>query len=182
MRNPWHKTGRAEEDHQVHLDSEGCQKGELPDNVNASGGHGQVMWKTEFPDTLGGMKKKLLMTSALVLLTVPAVASCASSSATKDTTAIMSLTPVSQVIDVRTPEEFAAGHVQGATNIDVESGAFEAALAGLDKEAPFTIYCRSGRRSAIAADLMAKAGFTQVTDLGTLESAATSLSLPIVTN
>ena len=140
------------------------------------------MWRTEFLDTLGGMKKKLLMTSALVLLTVPAVASCASSSATKDTTAIMSLTPVSQVIDVRTPEEFAAGHVQGATNLDVESGAFEAAFAGLDKEAPFSLYCRSGRRSAIAADLMAKAGFTQVTDLGTLESAATSLSLPIVTN
>lgn len=182
MLNSRHKAGRSEEGHQVHLDPEGCQEGELPGNVNAAVGHGQVMWKAEFPDTLGGMKKKLLMTSALVLLTVPAVASCASSSATKDTTAIMSLTPVSQVIDVRTPEEFAAGHVQGATNIDVESGAFEAALAGLDKEAPFTIYCRSGRRSAIAADLMAKAGFTQVTDLGTLESAATSLSLPIVTN
>jgi phage shock protein E len=140
------------------------------------------MWNREFLDTLGGMKKRYLMALVTVVLTTPAIASCASSSTTKDTVAIMSLTPVSQVIDVRTPEEFAAGHVQGATNLDVESGAFEAALAGLDKEAPFTLYCRSGRRSAIAADLMAKAGFTQVTDLGTLESAATSLSLPIVTN
>ena len=140
------------------------------------------MWKAGCTDTLGGMKKKLLMTTALALLAVPAMASCASSSATKDTTAIMSLTPVSQVIDVRTAEEFAAGHVQGAINLDVENGAFEAALNGLDKEAQFSLYCRSGRRSAIAADLMAKAGFTKVTDLGTLESAATSLSLPIVTN
>ena len=182
MLHPRYKTHRPEEGHQVRSHPESCEEGELPGHVNSVGGNGQVMWKVEFPDTLGGMKKKLLMTSALVLLTVPVVASCASSSATKDTTAIMSLTPVSQVIDVRTPEEFAAGHVQGATNIDVESGAFEAALAGLDKEAPFSLYCRSGRRSAIAADLMAKAGFTKVTDLGTLESAATSLSLPIVTN
>ena len=182
MFNPWHKTHRPKEGHQVRSSPESCKEGELPGHVNPVGRHSQVMWKAEFSDTLGGMKKKLLMTSALVLLAVPAVASCASSSATKDTIAIMSLTPVSQVIDVRTPEEFAAGHVQGATNIDVESGAFIAALAGLDKEAPFSLYCRSGRRSAIAADLMAKAGFTKVTDLGTLESAATSLSLPIVTN
>ena len=93
----------------------------------------------------------------------------------------MSLTPVSKLIDVRTAEEFAEGHVQGAQNVDVESGAFEAFIASLDKEASYSLYCRSGRRSAIAANLMAQAGFTKVTDLGDLESAATTLGLPIVT-
>jgi rhodanese-related sulfurtransferase len=54
-------------------------------------------------------------------------------------------------------------------------------IASLDKEASYSLYCRSGRRSAIAANLMAQAGFTKVTDLGDLESAATTLGLPIVT-
>lgn len=133
-------------------------------------------------DTLGGMKKKHLIAVALVALVVPVASSCASSSAEKDTIAIMSLTPVSTVIDVRTAEEFAEGHVQGAKNLDIENGSFEAALAGLDKDASYSLYCRSGRRSAIAVDLMIKAGFTKVSDLGSLESAATSLSLPITTN
>ena len=133
-------------------------------------------------DTLGGMKKKHLIGVALVAMAVPVASSCASSSAEKDTIAIMSLTPVSTVIDVRTAEEFAEGHVQGAKNLDVENGSFEAALAGLDKDASYSLYCRSGRRSAIAVDLMIKAGFTKVSDLGSLESAATSLSLPITTN
>ena len=133
-------------------------------------------------DTLGGMKKRNLLVAALVVVATPLVASCSSSSATKDTIAVMSLTPVSTVIDVRSAPEFAEGHVQGATNLDLENGTFEAALAGLDKDAPYSLYCRSGRRSAIAADLMAKAGFTKVTDLGSVESAATSLSLPITTN
>ena len=94
----------------------------------------------------------------------------------------MSLSPATKVIDVRDATEFASGHVQGAINLNVENGDLEAAFAGLDKEAGYTVYCRSGRRSAIAADLMAKAGFTKVTDLGALEDAAKSLSLPIVTN
>jgi rhodanese-related sulfurtransferase len=45
----------------------------------------------------------------------------------------------------------------------------------------YALYCRSGRRSAIAAELMATAGFTEVRDLGELETAAQSLGLPIVT-
>jgi rhodanese-related sulfurtransferase len=70
------------------------------------------------------------------------------------------------VIDVRTPAEYAAGHVAGAQNIDVESGDFATKISTLDKEASYLLYCRSGRRSAIAADEMAKAGFTDVVDGG----------------
>jgi phage shock protein E len=64
------------------------------------------------------------------------------------------------VIDVRTPSEFAAGHVAGARNIDVEAADFGS------KNAPYLLYCRSGRRSALAADQMKQAGFTDVVDAG----------------
>ena len=93
----------------------------------------------------------------------------------------MSLTPASVVIDIRTAAEFAEGHVQGAINLDVESGAFQAKLSSLDKSVGYALYCRSGRRSAIAAELMATAGFTEVRDFGELETAAQSLGLPIIT-
>ena len=93
----------------------------------------------------------------------------------------MSHTPAPVVVDVRTAAEFAEGHVQGAINLDVENEAFQAKLSSLDKSVGHALYCRSGRRSAIAAELMATAGFSEVRDLGTLETAAHSLGLPITT-
>ena len=135
-------------------------------------------------DTLGGMNKTRLIALALatVLVGTPALSSCGSGgSASEDTVARMKLTPAARVIDVRTPGEFTEGHVQGATNIDVESTDFAGSIASLDKSAAYSVYCRSGRRSAIAVDLMQKAGFTNVTDLGGMEDAAKVLNLPIVT-
>jgi len=73
------------------------------------------------------------------------------------------------VIDVRTPAEFAAGHVAGAQNIDVEAGDFATRIASLDKGGAYLLYCRTGRRSALAAAEMAKAGFTNVVDAGGFE-------------
>lgn len=70
-----------------------------------------------------------------------------------------------QVIDVRTPAEYAAGHVSGAVNIDVESPDFTAQLAELDKSGTYYVYCRSGRRSGIATQQMADAGFVSVVNL-----------------
>lgn len=68
------------------------------------------------------------------------------------------------VIDVRTPEEFAAGHVVGALNINVEAPDFADRIASLDKAAPYLVYCRTGRRSAIAVETMKGAGFTDLVD------------------
>jgi rhodanese-related sulfurtransferase len=73
------------------------------------------------------------------------------------------------VIDVRTQAEYATGHIENSLNLDVESGALEASLATLDKQSTYLIYCRSGRRSAIAADLMRSQGF-EVLDAGSLEN------------
>lgn len=113
------------------------------------------------------------------------VAGCSSSAAseTSDTTIVdVALIPASRVIDVRTAEEFAEGHVKGARNLDLRNGDFQATLAELDKDQSYSVYCRSGNRSATAVELMRNAGFTNVVDLGALEEAAQSLALPIVQN
>jgi phage shock protein E len=73
------------------------------------------------------------------------------------------------VIDVRTPEEFAQGHLAEAVNIPVEAADFGERIDDLDHAGAYLVYCRSGRRSAIAADVMAKAGFTDVVDAGGME-------------
>lgn len=72
------------------------------------------------------------------------------------------------VIDVRTPTEYAAGHIAGAQNIDVEAADFGSKIASLDKSAPYLVYCHSGRRSGNAATQMASAGFTDIVDGGAM--------------
>ena len=83
------------------------------------------------------------------------------------------------IIDVRTAPEFAAGHLEDAINIDVESGAFSAGIADLDPSAMYVVYCQSGRRSAIAAAAMVEAGFTQVYDMGGIQDWMAA-GLPVV--
>ena len=73
------------------------------------------------------------------------------------------------VIDVRTPEEYAGGHIDGAINLDVQSGAFSSEIAKLDPAAAYIVYCQSGRRSAIAAATMVAAGFGDVHDMGGIQ-------------
>lgn len=86
------------------------------------------------------------------------------------------------VIDVRTPAEFAEGHLEGALNADVSGLDFETQLADLDPEGIYAVYCRSGNRSAQAASVMTEAGFTDVIDLGSLNEAAQATDLPIVSD
>lgn len=62
------------------------------------------------------------------------------------------------VIDVRTPEEFAAGHVEGAINVNLQDPAFATRIAELDKNDTYLVYCRSGNRSATAATKMRSIG------------------------
>nr|NLD40023.1 rhodanese-like domain-containing protein [Actinomycetales bacterium] len=66
------------------------------------------------------------------------------------------------VIDVRTPEEFATGHLRGAININLESPEFAAEIGKLDKEGTYALYCRSANRSRIAENAMVADGFTSV--------------------
>lgn len=86
------------------------------------------------------------------------------------------------VLDVRTPGEFATGHIQGAINIDVEGSTFDSQIAELDKSKEYAIYCRSGRRSAVAAEKMAGAGFTKLTNLESGVIAWQGAGYPLVNN
>ena len=66
------------------------------------------------------------------------------------------------IVDVRTPEEFAAGHLQGAVNLDVSASTFDSQISALDKDVVYAVYCRSGNRSTIAVGKMSDAGFTNL--------------------
>ena len=64
------------------------------------------------------------------------------------------------ILDVRTPDEYADGHIEGAINLDwLNSEAFNEGEAKLDKSKTYYIYCRSGRRSNAAASKMQNDGF-----------------------
>ena len=130
--------------------------------------------------TLGGMRSvsRGLAAAALGLALVAGTAACSSDSA-GSSSAVSTVAPSdaaaliddgATVIDVRTPAEFAAGHIPGALNINVESGSFAEEIAELEQSETYVVYCRTGRRSALAADQMAEAGFTTVKDLGGLSS------------
>lgn len=84
------------------------------------------------------------------------------------------------VVDVRTPAEFAEGHLEGAVNIDLQSGSFEQQIAALSADGSYLVYCRSGNRSAQAVGIMAELGFEAVVDAGGLQSASQLTGLPVV--
>ena len=69
------------------------------------------------------------------------------------------------VLDVRTPKEFAQGHIAQAQNIDFNSPAFESELAKLERGASYVVHCASGKRSTAALATLQKLGFTKVTHL-----------------
>ena len=86
------------------------------------------------------------------------------------------------IIDVRTPEEFAAGHLDGAVLIDFRDAAFDQNISALSPDASYIVYCRSGNRSAQAAQRMKAVGINDITDLGSLENASAETGIKIVTN
>jgi len=69
------------------------------------------------------------------------------------------------LIDVRTPQEFETGFLDGATNIDFRSENFDSAISQLDKSKTIFLYCASGGRSEETAQLLANKGFTSIQEL-----------------
>lgn len=136
-------------------------------------------------DTLGGMQMRRFAPIALAgaLILTPALAACGSSTEAAPAPTTSASQPASPVrvgvpewmqaaqspgtviIDVRTPEEFNSGHVQGALNIPVESADFAAQVSALDPGTTYAIYCRSGNRSAVATAEMGSMGFMHLYDL-----------------
>jgi phage shock protein E len=71
------------------------------------------------------------------------------------------------LVDVRTPEEFAAGHIAGATNVPLQKLPEEAKHLA-EEHKPIVVYCRSGLRSGAARRLLRQAGIAHVYDLGAM--------------
>ena len=70
------------------------------------------------------------------------------------------------VIDARTADEYASGHIAGALNVDVLEDDFRDRVQDLDRDEPVYIYCRSGNRSGRAATIMEEMGFSNVVNAG----------------
>ena len=73
--------------------------------------------------------------------------------------------PTAKLIDIRTPEEFQAGAIEGFVNMDFYADDFEAQLQNLNKEQATFIYCRSGGRSGKTLKKMRGMGFQEVYEL-----------------
>ena len=124
-------------------------------------------------------------TTVLVLLVLGlgcALAGCARSGRSEAaadvvpaTEAVAAIEDGAAVIDVRTPEEFADGHLDGARNIDVSAGDFESRIEELDRDGSYVVYCRTGSRAAAAVRTMLDAGFTDVVNGGGYEDLAAEL-------
>jgi len=74
------------------------------------------------------------------------------------------------LIDVRTPEEYSAGHLKYAKNIDFKSADFKAQIEKLDRNKPVYLYCRTGNRSGKALDTLKSVGFKESYNIGGFEN------------
>lgn len=117
------------------------------------------------------MKKLLpsLLSFALLLGT----ASCAQAQTTPTVTPAQAQQQLAKpgvvLLDVRTPSEFAAGHLQGARNVNFLSTDFADQVAKLDPNATYVLYCKSGNRAGQAGTLMLQKGFKNVSNAGGFE-------------
>lgn len=86
-----------------------------------------------------------------------------------------------QILDVRTSDEYANGHIEGAILADITSDAFQNAVAKLDKSKTVYVYCLSGSRSSSAAGQLQAMGFKSVVNLSGGMLAWQSANLPVST-
>ncbi|WP_233251991.1 rhodanese-like domain-containing protein [Limnohabitans sp. Jir72] len=83
------------------------------------------------------------------------------------------------IIDVRSPGEFATGHVRGSVNIPLDRFAQVIAEAVPDKSAPVILCCASGGRSGMACNYMQRMGYQQVSNGGSAGAVSMQFGLPI---
>lgn len=84
------------------------------------------------------------------------------------------------LLDVRTPDEWNAGHLKDAVHIDWYGADFKQRVANLDKSKPVLVYCAAGGRSGKAQDVMLDLGFKRVVNLEGGYTAWTAAGLPVV--
>ena len=117
---------------------------------------------------------KILSAAFIAAIAVTGLTSCAAEEP-------IDMSQYAAVIDVRTPAETSAGHLDGSLLFDVQGPAFMASLETLDKSANYYIYCRSGNRSGQAIQIMKDAGFTgELANGGSLANAASETGIAVV--
>ncbi|MDH3705186.1 MAG: rhodanese-like domain-containing protein [Acidimicrobiia bacterium] len=133
---------------------------------------------------------------AIALLVSVLSAACGSSPAADEATAAgVRVVPVDEaaaihtdppadlvVLDVRTPDEYVDGHLDGAVVLDFYAPDFATDLAALDRDVPYLLYCQSGNRSGQSRQMMAELGFTDVADIEGGISAWIDAGHPVVTS
>jgi phage shock protein E len=102
----------------------------------------------------------------LILMFISAVACGQNAQADKNAV----FNPDNVVIDVRSPEEYKAGHIKNAKNIPVDKIIKDIKTAVPDKEETIVLYCRSGRRSEIAEKTLKEMGYKNVINAGRYEA------------
>ena len=118
---------------------------------------------------------KFLAAALIAMFAVGSLAACSTES--EDPTSYAA------IIDVRTPEEWDAGHLEGAVRIGIADADFVQQLETLDKSADYYIYCRSGNRAGQAIDYMKSAGFTgKLVNGGAVANASAATGLAVVTD
>jgi rhodanese-related sulfurtransferase len=117
---------------------------------------------------------KLLVAGLIALFAVTSLTACS--------TERLDPKSYAEIIDVRTLEEWNAGHLAGAIRIGIADENFADELSMLDPARDYYVYCRSGNRAGQAIDFMRDAGFTgQLINGGTVDNASSQLDLEIVT-
>ena len=110
------------------------------------------------------MKKNIIILTLLGILTFgckQGVVTMVSPAEIKE----LSTLEKAQFVDIRTPEEYAEGYIEGFENIDYLSDSFQWDIEKLDKTKPIILYCRSGGRSGKCAALLLEKGFKEIYDL-----------------
>ena len=116
---------------------------------------------------------KFLAAAMIAMFAVASLTACSTAEA-------IDMKSVAAVIDVRTPDEVAAGHLHGSMHIDIQGSDFASKMNELDKSANYVIYCRSGNRAGAAIEWMTENGFTgTLTNAGSVADAAVATGLAI---
>ena len=84
-----------------------------------------------------------------------------------------------RVLDIRTPEEFGEGHIDGAINIDYLADGFDEGIAKLDKTTPYVVHCASGGRSGKSISKFEASGFEKIYHLKAGFSGWAAEGLPV---
>jgi len=122
------------------------------------------------------MLRRLALTVLSFFVIIPSVLAGACTLQSKSVTTVTDVSPAEAyalvvsrtgdpefvILDVRTPVEFATGHIQNAVNIDYYSKDFRNSLSNLDREKVYLVYCRTGNRSLKAIEIMKDLDFETV--------------------